>query len=141
MLFLVETFGPWRQLIDEIADVREDIAMGKVSVPVLYALSKANKPLIEKIGELWNQTKAYAIVSPQKVGSLSEEIKDLVEQHSGFDQAYQLADLWYNQAMRKLEKCTIHNSRSNEVVLLFRLKRAFLERLKVTNWNDIPGFY
>lgn len=139
---LVYRFGRLRQLCDQICDVEEDIAMGKVTIPVLYALVKDRGRLSSAVHALWTEIEnsKEPTVSPITASRIAE-VKHLVQDLGGFDRAYRLADKWYRQAVELFHTCSNQPGIGVEVLLLFRLKRAFLERLKQYNWSDISDYY
>lgn len=139
---VTEAFGRLRQLCDQICDVKEDIVMGKVTIPVLYALLNDSNELSSMIRTLW--TEMQGSESPAKSSrrySLVTKIKNTIRELKGFKRAYTLADKWYQQAVKCISNANQEPGFGPEIILLFRLKRAFLERLKINNWADIPNFY
>lgn len=138
----VKHYGRLRQLVDQISDVEEDIIMGNVTIPIHYALLEDNDKLESEIKNLWAGIKGEISESDISVLSLhATEIKKLVQKLGGFEQAYKLADRLYSQTMDCASKCIGRPGIGVEVMLLIRLKRAYLERLKLNNWADIPNYY
>lgn len=136
-----EKFGRLRQLCDQICDVKQDIIIGNVTIPVLYALHENDdNSLAKKIRKLWADIQGNDLVNPSVLYSYTSEIKDIVLRLGGFERSYMLADKWYRQAM-SLTDCNRKNNIGIEIKLLLRLKRAYLERLKLNNWEDIPNYY
>ncbi len=136
-----EQFGKLRQLCDQICDVEEDIIMGNVTVPLLYALAEDDdKKLAKKIRNLWADIQGEGVVDPSAFSSQTFEIKETVLRLGGFKCSYILADKWYRRMMN-LSNCNRKTDIGIEIRLLLRLKRAYLERLKLHNWEDIPNYY
>lgn len=139
---LTESFGRLRQLCDQICDVEEDITMGKVTIPVLYALLNDDDKLASVVRTLWSEIQGFGSdLKPSVLSQHAAEIKEITQKLGGFRRAYRLADKWYRQAMSLAHKCNGKPGVGTEVKLLFRLKRAYLERLKCNNWADIPNYY
>lgn len=139
---LTESFGRLRQLCDQICDVKEDITMGNVTIPVLYALLNDNNKLASMMRTLWIEVQDLGSDSDLSVLSLhAANIKEMTQKLGGFRRAYSLADKWYRQTMSLISKCNRKPGGGIEVTLLIRLKRAYLERLKLNNWSDIPNYY
>lgn len=136
-----EKFGRLRQLCDQICDVEEDIIMGNITVPVLYALlDDDNNKLAEKIRNLWVDIQSEGLSEPSIFSSQTSDIKEIILGLGGFKCSYILADKWY-RGMMNLSNCNKKTNIGIEIRLLLRLKRAYLERLKLNNWEDIPNYY
>jgi len=139
---LTERFGKLRQLCDQISDIEEDIAIGNVTIPVLYALLEDRDSLASMIKTLWTEIKSgESVIDNSTLSSRTDQIKGRVQELGGFNRAYDLAKRWYGQAAKLISKCNEKPGIGIEIVLLFRLKRAYLERLKLNNWTDIPNYY
>ncbi|MFZ2411315.1 MAG: hypothetical protein WAW23_07080 [Candidatus Methanoperedens sp.] len=137
-----EHYGRLRQLVDQINDVEEDITMGNITIPILYALLENDNRLEFEIKNLWAGIQGDE--SDRNISVLSiqvAEIKELVQKLGGFECAYRMADRLYNQTIGLASKCLGRPGIDVEVMLLIRLTRAYLERLKLNNWADIPNYY
>jgi hypothetical protein len=137
-------FGKLRQICDQISDVEEDIIIGNITMPVLFALiHDSDKKLETCIKFLWNdiQKSEAGIADKTIISEKAKEIKEITQTLDGFGKTYQLAEKLYLQAMNLFFKYKDKTSMSRELALLFRAKRAYLERLKSNNWLDIPNYY
>lgn len=127
-----ESFGRIRQLIDEVADVSEDLKMGKVTLPVLFCLARDDSRYKSAILDLWKKVR-YGGDSALVIGALNR-IKQMTISLGGYERAYALADMWCRDAIGSMASCM-------ELRILLRLKRAYLERLKINDWADMPDYY
>jgi len=135
-------FGRLRQLCDQISDVQEDIIMGNATVPVLYALAEGDQHLGQMIKALWRDIReTESNTDKLLISQKAAEIKELTQELGGLRQAYELADTWYQKAIGLTSECSQTLGVNTELALLIRLKRAYLERLRLNNWSDIPGYY
>ena len=136
---LAHLFGRLRQLVDQIADVEEDVLIGKLTVPVLHALTKC--PLLqEEIRDLWRESQGCSLDTELLQPRLNR-IHKLVLENNGFEYSSGLALSCYEEAMALFHNEPLLPDLGIEIRILFRLKRAFLERLKRNGWRDIPGYY
>jgi len=132
IMAVAKSFGRIRQLVDQVADVTEDLNMGKLTLPVLFCLVTGDSEYESAILGLWKKARDGR-GSSQLTGMLSR-IKEKTVSLGGYDKAYTLADMWYRDAIRSTGSYT-------ELRILLRLKRASLERLKINGWTDIANYY
>lgn len=128
-------FGRLRQIIDQIADIREDITVGKITFPILFALIKDKNNILKKqILDFWclKESKKRAFELERIIGNIKE--------FGGYDEAYNLSVQIYNDIQKKFINLPITIG-SLELKSLILLKKAYLERIKRNNWKDVPNCY
>lgn len=148
--YLTQDMRRLRQLVDEIADWREDVVSGELTLPFLYLLEDPEmggeaKQLIQQV---WTRAQNI-IVQPQSqeetIHSLNDDpeilsrtdgIKELLMESGSFDRLYNRADAhWINTV---LQMGTVFQGKNYYDLLLgVHLRREFLERLKKQDWEDV----
>lgn len=137
---IADQFGVIRQLCDQISDLREDVRVGNSSVPLLFAVLREREQLFAAIAALWSHGGQWS--GDIQSGDQEDEVNaifDLVVGYQGFSATARVADSKYRQAIGAIRKYLGPNG--EEIELLFRLKRAYLERIKLNGWSDVQGVY
>jgi len=108
------------QIIDDLLDYRgdsektgkatgNDLAEGKMTLPVIYALQRAN--------EEDRQTLLSIMADPQERGQSLAQVSDLIERHQGFSEARKKAEEMIDQAMAALPALENQGSLKERAVL------------------------
>ncbi|XYI00714.1 hypothetical protein ACMHYB_13520 [Sorangium sp. So ce1128] len=140
-----------RQIVDEVADWREDLVSGELTLPYLFALNdkKLNPFVREAIIKTWQRAKEI-IDSPiphaEKIIQLKEDLainrslddlKELMILSGSFNEMYSQADHLWNRSVIDMDR-VFEGKNFYDLFLNVALKRAFLERLKAQDWEDVP---
>jgi len=125
-----------RQILDDLADIREDIMCGRLTFPVLYALQQdhGSGNLRRIIADLWHR-----IEKGGQPGILPEEwdqVRKLMRDYGGFEVPSVKALRW----LKKVGDGIFSSLPGNREPLLLHieLKRAYLARLRASNFDDTP---
>jgi hypothetical protein len=110
----------FRQIIDELADIEEDLNGGLITAPVLYALSAHPYPELVKRSIIEHWTKGRDRATKRLLTQLIEETKVR-------NWVYEQAMIYYTGAMRELDSKL--GKRGDGYRQLFEFKRAKLETL------------
>ncbi len=108
------------QIIDDLLDYRgdsektgkatgNDLAEGKMTLPVIYALQRAN--------EQDRHTLLSILADPQERGQSLARVSDLIERHQGFSEARKKAEEMIDQAMAALPVLENQGSLKERAVL------------------------
>ena len=108
------------QIIDDLLDYRgdsektgkatgNDLAEGKMTLPVIYALQRAN--------EEDRHTLLSILADPQERGQSLAQVSDLIERHQGFSEARKKAEEMIDQAMAALPALENQGSLNERAVL------------------------
>jgi hypothetical protein len=145
-------FRKLRQIVDEIADVPEDIRVGRLTFPVLIGLTndKFSHAIISTVRRIWEISGEIVCLSSRndmstiatlkedtRLKSLVSDLGLLLEQSNAWEEAYVFADNLFLEVVESMEKLFPPDNLGSllEIALL---KRAFLERLRKQSWQDIP---
>lgn len=151
MVFMKD-FRRLRQIVDEIADVVEDVRVGRVTLPFLLALlnPKYKKQVDNLIRDIWKTSNEVIdnyshsknrliseLSQDPKLKALTDTLYDKLIKSGVFDLTYNIAEQIFTNVVSGLKT---HFPRHNMdgLVRIAYLKKAFLERLKRQNWRDVP---
>jgi len=123
-----------RQVVDEIADFREDLLAGLVTSPLLFALNnrKNGGDLTAAVLSLWQGMRSSA---KSDIEGRLAECWYLTAEAGGLDRAYKYADQLWRDAIAYCQ--TTLGPRSEGYLSLFDLKRAKLEMLVEARWMNV----
>ncbi|MCQ3921643.1 MAG: hypothetical protein DPW13_11905 [Planctomycetes bacterium] len=152
MSSFIECFRKLRQLVDEIADVPEDIRAGRLTFPILAALSsKAHGNAVKRtVRAIWKETLPVFLGGRgddlasirfldhnQEIARLVPTLIGEVDQAGGFAHAFEECEHLHTRAMASLVLAFPY-PKTWRMMQLVMLKMAFAERLKRQNWIDTP---
>jgi hypothetical protein len=122
-----------RQIVDEIADLEEDIRTGLVTIPVLYALraDKDRGQIGEAVRSLWRHQKAEPDAPDD---DLVAHVRKLVEEARGFEASLEEADSVWRDACKDCAES--FGDQGSDYLVLLDIKRAKLESLSRNAWRD-----
>ncbi|MCL4873544.1 hypothetical protein KJ039_05640 [bacterium] len=146
-------FRKLRQMIDEIADIEEDIRVGRLTYPVLLGLEKpfVGKEISSIVKNIWNLSRP--IIKDNRASDMetilklntNEEIKksvsilyDLLNDAHVWDELYEKTEELCLKLLNNIEYAFLESKNPTGLILILLLKRAFLERLRKQNWRDLP---
>jgi len=148
-LLLVKKMRILRQKIDQIADFREDLSTGMISLPALFLLNTGNENCYNMIRELWayvksaiskcrdNAQKGCAFVQDDGlITNMMESIFQEMEKYGIWNKLYDDAKSDWEECSQILEK--VMGDNRSDISVVIDLKMAFLDRLKLQGWQDIP---
>ncbi len=130
------TYEKLRQLLDDLADIKEDIEVGRLTFPVLIALQREgeNGSLRKIIENHWDN-KWHDFSHKKITCSQWEEIKKYLSSCGAISTVKDIILGWYEEA-----KSSIHNGElpgnTDSFLLMLELKRSFLSRLENNNYTD-----
>jgi hypothetical protein len=122
-----------RQIVDEIADLDEDIRAGLVTTPVLYALCKdtGSGQVSEAIRSLWRRQRNEPGAPDD---DLIAQIRKLVEELGGLEASHKEADFVWREACQDCVEA--FGDRGSDYLVLLDIKRAKLDYLSKNGWRD-----
>jgi hypothetical protein len=124
-----------RQLLDDAADVREDLGRGRLTYPVLISLSVPDSgELQERILRLWERSRRSG--TPRIADPEWARLRAQITRLGGYEASSAQALDWLDT----VERGCLTTLRGNPEPLLvhINLKRAFLERLQWHGFEDSP---
>ncbi len=141
-----------RQRVDEISDIFEDTATGLISYPVARLLSESthHSPATEAIRAVWNRSRELlATTGPDAgrmnamlrgdvmLGEAQSKVMDLLVASGVMASCYgEAAELW--KVIRDKIRKFLDIPTGEVLGIVIDLKRAFLERLALSGWADVP---
>ena len=121
---LCDLFNVIRQIADDVADVREDLHLGRPTLPVLFAIQ--NGSFRRKVTAAW------------QARSVDDQLFSALVDTGALEQSADLADtVWQEAASLIGNNC--HGQGlgiPQRLAVFFHLKRAAIERLRLNAWHD-----
>lgn len=142
-----------RQRIDEISDLYEDLMTGLLTYPVVLGLmshTDGRPPLDFYIRAAWNKSldivRAYTgnarstiqhVIGDQDLQESFSEIFETLVEVGALDQVY-IEALNLCERIEDEVRATVPDREQEVYLLVLDLKRAYLERLRLQGWMDLP---
>lgn len=132
LIAIVRSLRKLRQIVDEVADFREDVRAGLATTPLLFALAdqSAGAETAGLLRSLWTR---QANGAPLPETGLTE-LRNAVIAADGFDRSFRLADSAWMAWVSRCER--LLGTRADGFVALLDLKRAKLAELANTQWQN-----
>jgi hypothetical protein len=133
LISVLRSLRKLRQIVDEIADLDEDIRTGLITLPILYALRQdgARGQVGEAIRVLWRHQRNEPDAPD---GDLIAHVRKLVEEAGGFEASHEEADSVWRDACKDCAESL--GDRGSDYLVLLDIKRAKLEFLSKNGWRD-----
>lgn len=139
-----------RQFVDEIADWREDIRSGEITLPFLYLLTnkKYKRKAQKVIKNIWKRSQEIIACSSNQEKTIFKlekdkllnfylnECKHMLVDSGTFALLYTTGNNLWIQTLLEMNE-VFKGKNYYDIALSINLKRAFLERLKRQDWEDI----
>jgi hypothetical protein len=136
----LELYEQSRQMLDDLADLWEDLLMGRLNYPVLVALKNygPNSKLGALIKSLWNSRKQDP--SKDELTPYWKTIKDLLSDAGAFQETCTLIDGWLKQVESSIG-AELFSGNIGGLMTVVDLKKAYLARLSKLNFDNVkPTF-
>jgi hypothetical protein len=142
-----------RQRVDELCDLFEDTATGLINYPVALLLSVADyrARAVGLITAMWDQCKqvigprasdaggtSLALLADPALQHMHSALLQMLEESGALSKCYaEASDLWTD--IRSRASCTMPEPIADVIRVVVDLKRALLERIAQSNWDDQIG--